>query len=75
VIFYNFFVAVKKFKTEFDESTGYGGRSAVYLGEPKGIFCVFSGAMYAFTVQGANGAVVLCIVPLVSTVGAQACVT
>jgi len=73
VIFYNFFVAL--FFNEFDESTGYGGRIAVYLGEPKGIFCVFAGASYAFTVQGANGAVVLCIVPLVSTVSAEACGT
>ena len=47
----------------------------MYLGEPKGIFCVFAGASYAFTVQGANGAVVLCIVPLVSTVSAEACGT
>ena len=44
----------------------------MYLGEPKGIFCVLAGASYAFTVQGANGAVVLCIVPLVSTVSAEA---
>jgi len=44
----------------------------VYIGEPKGTLCVFSDALHAFTVQGANGAVVLCMVPLVSTVSAEA---
>jgi len=41
--------------------------SVVHFGEPNGGWCVFPAAMHAFTVQGTNGAVVFCIVPLVST--------